>query len=62
MINVSITPEQFEKLTWTPLEVLTTDINDIDIALKGDRVEISLLGQVHIQEMSVEDYNAILSA
>jgi hypothetical protein len=62
MIRTTITPTEFQKLTWVDFENVASDINDIEVSLvNGDEVKISVLGY-EIRTMKVSDYNAILSA
>jgi len=60
MIRTTITPKEFEKITWLQFENVASDINDIKVELQEhDIVKISVLGE-ELCKMSVSNYNAIV--
>lgn len=60
MIRTTITPAEFEKLTWTSFDSIASDINDVDVLRNGNTVSISVL-DYEINSMSVDQYNSILN-
>jgi hypothetical protein len=61
MIRTTITPAEFERLTWLTFENIASDIKDVSVSLtEGDKVVIAVLGET-LQVLSVSDYNGIIN-
>ncbi len=64
MILAKLTAAQVSRLTWVgDITNLVSDINDIHVTLNANQtVTLSVLGEMEIVTMSVENYNATLNA
>lgn len=60
MIRTTITPTEFEQLTWTSFGSIASDINDISVTLiENGMVLISVLGY-EIKLMTLNEYMTII--